>query len=222
MPGRPPHQQPTLMTNTSSRRRIRSDVALTLFEVIRQQDLPSEVLEDEDPSVTMPRRLGLSDVVEARIRHAREDVKRGVRISDEEFHDLVRLVTKRPDAAEIFRLVGVRLSGGNGAGPRMTLRFLPSRLRYAMARRAVRRSLKSLFGRRVGGFASGPFTMEGRSLLFIQSDPGGDACALVSGFCGPVLQRTLGMKSSVSHVACESRGDALCRWKLLEQGEDNS
>ncbi|MFV2007505.1 MAG: hypothetical protein ACC667_08655 [Longimicrobiales bacterium] len=193
-------------------------MALTLFEVIRHQDLPSEVLEEEDPSVTMPRKLGLSDVVEARIRHAREDVKRGQRITDDEFHDLVRLVIRRPDSEEVFRLIGVRLSGGNGAPPLKRWRFVPSSLRYAVARRAVMRSLKSLFGRRVGGFASGPFTIEGRSLLFIQSDPGGDACALVSGLCGPVLQRTLGIRTSVSHVACEARGDAVCRWELSETG----
>ena len=200
------------------RHRIRSVVALTLFEVIRHQDLPSEVLEEEDPTVTMPRKLGLSDVVEARIRHAREDAKRGLRISDEEFHDLVRLVIRRPDSEQVFHLVGERLSGANGAEPRHRWRILPKGLRYALARRAVRRSLKSLFGRRVGGFASGPFTMEGRSLLFIQSDPGGDACALVSGLCGRVLERTLGTTASVHHVACESRGDALCRWELAESG----
>ena len=194
-------------------------MALALFEVIRHQDRPSEVLEAEDPSMTMPRKLGLSEVVEARIRHAKEDVKRGVRISDEEFENLVRLVIRRPDSEEVFRLVGVRLSGGNGASPRGAWKLLPRSLRYAVARRAVSRSLKSLFGRRVGGFASGLFTMEGRSLLFIQSDPGGDACALVSGFCGPVLERALGRKASVSHVACESRGDPFCRWDLSEQGE---
>ncbi len=207
------------MTNRSPRRRIRSIVVLTLFEVIRQQDLPAEVLEEEDPSVTMPRKLGLNNVVEARIRHAREDVKRGLRISDDEFYDLVRLVSRRPDSEDVFRLIGERLSGGTGVRPRKRWRVLPSRLRFAVARRAVRRSLKSLFGRRVGGFAAGPFTMEGRSLLFIQSDPGGDACALVSGFCGPVLQRTLGITTSVSHVACESRGDAVCRWELSEKGD---
>ncbi len=194
-------------------------MALTLFEVLRHQDLPAEVLEDEDPSVTMPRKLGLSNVVEARIRHAREDVKRGLRISDDEFHDLVRLVIRRPDSEEVFRLIGVGLAGGPGVRPRKRWRVLPSRLRYAVARRAVMRSLKSLFGRRVGGFATGPFTMEGRSLLFIQSDPGGDACALVSGFCGPVLQRTLGITASVRHVTCESRGDAVCRWELSEEGD---
>ncbi|GMR12252.1 MAG: hypothetical protein BMS9Abin29_0441 [Gemmatimonadota bacterium] len=208
------------MTNMRSRRRIRSIVALALFEVIRHQDSPSEVLEEEDPSVTMPRKFGLSDVVEARIRHAREDVKRGRRITDDEFHDLVGLVIRRPDSEEVFRRIGERLSGGDGARPHKRWRFFPSRLRYAVARRSVMRSLKSLFGRRVGGFASGPFTMEGRSLLFIQSDPGGDACALVSGLCGPVLQRTLGIRASVHHVACESRGDAVCRWEILEAGDD--
>ena len=40
--------------------RISAAVALTLLEVIRFQDAPTEVLESEDPSHTMPRRLGLS------------------------------------------------------------------------------------------------------------------------------------------------------------------
>lgn len=188
-------------------------VALTLFEVIRQQDLPAEVLEDEDPTVTMPRKLGLSDVVEARIRQARDDVKRGLRISDDEFHDLVRLVIRRPDAERVFHLVGERLSGANGGSG---VRWLPRRLRFALARRAVRRALRSLFGRRVGGFGVGPFTMEGRSLLFIQTDPGGDACALVSGLCGRVVESMLG--ATVEHVSCESRGDAICRWELAGNG----
>ena len=54
-------------------RRISAVVALTLLEVIKQQDIPSEVLESEDPTVTMPRRLGLSDVIEMQIRRYRDE-----------------------------------------------------------------------------------------------------------------------------------------------------
>ena len=55
--------------------------------------------------------------------------------------------------------------------------------------------------------------MEGRTLLFIEADPGGDACHLLSGFAEEVLSRTLGAPATVEHVLCEGRGDALCRWE---------
>ena len=64
-------------------RRISALVALTLLEVIRQQDLPTEVLESEDTSHTMPRRLGLSDVIDKQIRRYRDEVRKRQRITDD-------------------------------------------------------------------------------------------------------------------------------------------
>ena len=69
-----------------------------------------------------------------------------------------------------------------------------------------------LFGRRVGGFAEGAFVLEGRSLLFIQSDSGGDACSLVSGLCSASLSGSIKDPPTIAHIACEARGDAYCRW----------
>jgi len=73
--------------------------------------------------------------------------------------------------------------------------------------------LRKLFGRPVGGFGRAPFVIEGRALIFIESDPGGDACHLVSGFCEEVLQETLGGKARVAHTHCQSYGDDVCRWE---------
>ena len=190
-------------------------VGLTLLEVLRRQDLPSEILESEDPSVTMPRRLGLSDVVERQIRRYREEVRRGRRIADEEILDLMRLVVRRPDSEEVFFQAGQLLAGNREEmRPRRTL---PRPLAYALARRAVKRRLKKLFGRRLGGFAPGPFTMEGRALIFIQGDPGGDACLFLSGFCQGILDRYLAGEARIVHSLCESRKDALCRWTVLAE-----
>ncbi len=189
--------------------RVSALVALTLLEVIRAHDRPSEVFEGEDTTITMPRRLGLSEVVERQIRTYQEGTKRGRKVSDEEFANLVRLVTKRPDSAETFFECGRRLAHK----PRdRRVRFMPRRLALAVARRRVRRRLKSLFGRRVGGFAAGGFTMEGRALIFMQSNPSGDACALVSGLCSAVLDAAIHGAPTVDHLACEARGDAFCRW----------
>lgn len=193
-------------------------VALRLLEIVKSQDLPPEVLEDEDPTVTMPRRLGLSEVVDRQIRTYREDARKRARLPDREIHDLFRLVIRRPDAQEIFLNVGRRLAGEDGGA--WWTRRLPRRLVMAVARRRVARRLRTLFGRRMGGFGRGGFRVEGRSLLFFEADPGGDACALVTGLCSAVLERATAAHVDVTHVMCQSRGDALCRWEgsLVEGG----
>lgn len=185
-------------------------MALRLLEVMRDQDLPPELLEEEDTTVTLPRRLGLSDVVGRQIRSFREDARRGVRVSDGEIHDLFRLVIRRPDAEELFFKVGQTLAG-NPAG--RWRRVLPQRVAFALARTRVRRRLATLFGRRVGGFGRGGFCIEGRTLLFIEADPGGDACAFVSGFCQAAIEGATARPVKVAHTLCQSRGDALCRWE---------
>ena len=72
--------------------------------------------------------------------------------------------------------------------------------------------------------------IEGRSLLFIEADPGGDACHLLSGFAEEFVVRSLGEAVVVTHSMCQGRGDDLCRWEsqvvsdvaLIEQSAVNS
>ena len=205
------HAKQAQITSPSGDRRIRAIVALRLLEVIRDQDVPGEVLEEEDPTVTMPRRLGLSDVVERQIRSYRDDVRRRVRLSDEEVRDLFRLVIRRPDSEEIFYKVGRTLAGDE---PRKAWRrTLPGGIALALARGRVRRRLKRLFGKRIGGFSRGGFSIEGRSLLFIEADPGGEACAFLAGFCEGILEQVAGRAAHVTHSLCQGRNDDHCRWE---------
>lgn len=216
-----PLPPPSLTTSAPSspakaaQRRVRALVALRLLEVMRDQDVPTELLEEEDTTVTLPRRLGLSDVVGRQIRTFREDARRGARMTDAEIRDLFRLVIRRPDAEDIFFKAGQSLAGSKKPGWR---RLLPRGMALAVARSRVRRRLKALFGRRVGGLGRGSFSLEGRSLLFIEADPGGDACALVTGLCQAAVEQATGHRARVTHTLCQSRGDALCRWEgdLLE------
>ena len=64
--------------------RVSSVVGLSLLEVIRALDLPTEVLAAEDPTQTMPRRLGLSEVVDQQIRLFKEQVRRREKITDQQ------------------------------------------------------------------------------------------------------------------------------------------
>jgi len=192
-------------------RRVQAVVALRLLEVIKDRDLPGELLEDEDPSRTIPRRFGLSDVVDRQIRAYKGDARKNVRLTDGEVSDLFRFVIRRPDGDQVFEQVGRLLAAPDR--PRRWGRLLPRRAQFAIARTSVRRRLKRLFGRTIGGFGRGSFVIEGRALFFIQSDPGGDACHLLSGFCREVIEQTLGGTARVVHTFCQSRGDALCRWE---------
>ena len=63
------------------RQRVSALVALTFLEVIQASDRPFEVFEEEDTSITMPRRLGLSGVVERRIRDYQAETKKGRKIA---------------------------------------------------------------------------------------------------------------------------------------------
>jgi hypothetical protein len=203
-------QTPITESSVSTRRRVSALVPLTFLEVIRASDRPLEVFKEEDTSITMPRRLGLSEVVECRIRNYREETKKGHKISDEEFVDLVRLMARRPNARAAFLECGARMAGKLPRQPGV----MPRRLGLALARRRVRKRLRALFGRRVGGFADGEFVLEGRSLLFIQSDSGGDACSIVTGLCSATLSWSIRDPPTIAHNACEARGDAYCRWGI--------
>jgi hypothetical protein len=180
---------------------------------MRALDLPTEILAAEDPTRTMPRRLGLSDVVGQQIRLFQGQVKRRERITDDRARDLFRLVLRRPDSEEIFFQAGQRLA--EHVEPNRILRRLyPRRVLFSLARRQIRRRLVFLFGRGIGAFAPGAFRLEAKGHFFLDMDPGGDACALLSGLAGSILSRYLGQDVAVTHSSCEARKNELCRWTV--------
>lgn len=203
------------MSSVPTRPRVAPAFGLTLLESLRDQDLPEEFLQEENPTVTMPRRLGLSDVVDRQIRFYRDAVRQRRRMTDDQVRDLLRLVGRRPDAAELFHRAG-RTLAARTARPRLgaVAGILPKSLRFRLARRAAARGLNRLFGRRVGGIAHGPFALEGRGLLFVEGDPSGRACCFVTGFCQEVVSRRLGSHYMVVHSQCEARRDPICRWTV--------
>ncbi len=199
------------------RGRVSSVVGLSLLEGIRALDLPTEVLASEDPTQTMPRRLGLSDVVDQQIRLFREQVRKRERITDQQVQDLFHLVLRRPDSEEAFLKVGELLAGDTnplkGLG-----RFYPERALYSLARRKTGKRIRSLFGRPIGAFAHGPFTLEAKGHFLLDLDPGGDACELVTGLSRSILSRYLRRRIEVRHTSCEALKHDICRWAVSESG----
>lgn len=193
--------------------RVAAQVALSLLEALRSVDSPGEKLENEVVARTIPRRLGLSEVVGRQIELYREHARKGRKLSDEELAEFTRLVKKRPDAAKVFFEMGTRLAEEHM--PRRKW-WLPRVLRFRMVRRATGRTLRKLFGQRVGGFVSGTFSLEVSASPLVQMDPGGDACALVTGFCQRGVRKGVGGDLKVVKHSCETRGDRVCKWSLKE------
>ncbi len=190
-----------------------AQVALSLLEALRSVDSPGEMLENEVVARTIPRRFGLSEVVERQIELYREYSRQGRKLSDEELADFTRLVKKRPDAAKVFFEMGIRLAEEHMPGRKW---WLPRVARFLLVRRATRRTLRKLFGQRVGGFVSGAFSLEVSVSPLVQLDPAGDACALVTGFCQRAVAKGVGGDLTVVKQSCETRGDRSCRWSLKE------
>ena len=204
----------TLSSNAKAQ--IAADVALAMFEALQHKDRPDEVLEDEDVHRTMPRRLGLSGVIDRQVRLQRENVKRGNKFTVEEMSEFMKLALRRPDSREIFFDTGARLVAKRS----FAARLLPRGLRFFIAKRRILRRLDELFARRLGGFLSGPFNFETSASPFVQVDPTGEACHLLSGFCQQALRDVVDHTLVVTMVACESKGDPSCRWTLATVDAD--
>lgn len=195
--------------------RVSSVVGLSLLEVIRALDLPTEVLAAEDPTQTMPRRLGLSEVVDQQIRLFREQVRKREKITDQQTQALFHLVLRRPDSEDAFLHAG-ELLAGDTRPPRGLSRLSSEKGLFTLSRRQVRKRIRTLFGRHIGGFAHGGFNLEAKGHFLLDLDPGGDGCALVTGLSRAVLSRNLRRPVDVTHTSCEARKQELCRWVVSD------
>ncbi len=190
-------------------------MALVLLETLRTQDLPVEILDDENVTLTLPRRLGLSDVVDAQIRRYRAEARRRRRVPESEVLDLMRLVLRRPDADEVFFRVGELLHGDHAR--RGLRRLLPRGLAISRARRRARRRLASYFGGSVVRGVGKKFVLEADPGLLLHEDAPGEACALITGFANRALAMYVPDPAPVLHVECRRTGGEVCRWALLER-----
>ncbi|TVP45472.1 MAG: hypothetical protein EA350_09085 [Gemmatimonadales bacterium] len=198
----------------ASRSRIDARVALALLETLQREDLPEEVLVDENLSITLPRRLGLSHVIHSQVRRYREEVRHNRRVPEAEVVDLIRLVARRPDAARVFREVGRALGSDIRPGWR---RVLPRRLALGSSRRRAGKLLRSLFGRGVVRLPRGEPRIVAGSDLLHSADPSGSACVMVTGIVEGVVGASTRIPLRVRQVGCSGKGDPACAWEIEEQ-----
>jgi predicted hydrocarbon binding protein len=185
---------------------------------MRDMDRPEEVLEDEDLTISLPRRLGLSDVVGRQIYRLQEEVDRRRKLSASDMEDMIRLVVKRPDAEAIFREAGRRMAvqswDARAAATRRALTWMPRPLALATATRAARRLLRQLVGDGRIRIQRKPLEIHISPCLAARADPSGTACAFYSGALEELLQRYTRRSYSILHEACEAHGSDTCEWTV--------
>jgi predicted hydrocarbon binding protein len=189
---------------------------LELLETMRDMDRPDEVLEGEELSASMPRRLGLSDIVHLQIHKLREEVRRGRPQTPTSVEDLIKLVIKRPDAEEICLEAGRRVARRaweEKAGlTRRTLRLLPAGIRLRRARVAAERLFRRLNGTAWLEIAGRPPVVRMVGAMTVRADPGGAACAVYTGVLEELMGEYTGKPHPVQHHVCEARGGGACEW----------
>ncbi|HSH44695.1 MAG TPA: hypothetical protein VK966_02505 [Longimicrobiales bacterium] len=197
---------------------FRAELPLAILESIRQHDRPTEVLEDEDLAASLPRRLGLTGVVESQIHRYRVARKRRERIPSSEVGDLLRLVLRRPDCEPILREAGHAVAWQYTRKLRSRLaavgRFLPDALGTRLAAGALRRLLRRIGGGVPVRVYRNPLRVEMSGPVSARVDRYGVACILYSAAIEEAVRHVLGSAPHVDHNGCEARGDQTCVWEV--------
>lgn len=191
---------------------------LLLLETMRDMDRPAETLEEEDTAASMPRRLGLSDVVLAQMRRFQGEVRRRRPQPVADVEDLLRLVMRRPDSDEIFyeagRSVARHFWEQRTGVLRRTMRLLPGPLARVSANRAAKKLFANLVGNSEMSVRRWPVELRISRALTAHADPGGAACAFYSGALEELLREYTGRAYRAHHAHCSTRGDAHCEWTV--------
>ena len=192
---------------------------LLLLETMRDRDRPEELLEDEDPTQSLPRRLGLSEVVRLQIQKFTQEVKLKRPQVPSQVEDLIRLVIRRADAEEIFteagRRVASRFYSERSGWARGLVRFLPRPLALIAAQRAARKMFSRIVGPARFRVSRRPVTLTIDNSLTARADPGGAACAFYAGAFAEALELYTGRRYRVNHPSCAARTPGSpCEWTV--------
>lgn len=191
---------------------------LSLLLAVRAHDRPGEILESEDLTASLPRRLGLSGVIEREIQNYERAARRGRSVDASDVINLIRLVLRRPDAEAILRDTGERVAQEYVERvPRLWLRLaraLPARASLALGRRAAARLLKRIVGNGRVEVSPRPARIRVTSEL-ARSDTTGTACVLYAAAAQSVVRRYAGERR-LEQQRCASEGSPFCEWTIAE------
>lgn len=199
-------------------RRVSTALILAVLEALRAQDTPTDIHPDENPHPHMPHRLGMSDVILDQIRRYRRLGFRG-RVAPGEAEDLIRLISRRPDAAAVFETAGQALAerafARRSSTLRLVLRVLPRDLRLRAALRHLRTHSESLLATTRTHLTKRPTALHAQGVLSARAGSGA-ACYFYAAFLEETLRAFTGRPWLSRHEVCEAAGHARCVWAAEE------
>lgn len=190
---------------------------LLLLQTMRDRDHPGEVFEDEDITLSLPRRLGLSEVVRVQIERFESEVRHKRLQLPSQVEDLVRLVIKRPDAEEIFNEAGRRVARvfwqDRSNGARRMIRLMPRPVALYAGQRASKRMMRRLTGRARFKIGRRPLTLRIEHALTVRAASSGVACAFYAGAFSELMGLYTKRDYVVEHTNCQAESDEpACIW----------
>jgi len=199
-------------------RGVAAVLPLCILESLRDHDRPEEVLEDENLAISLPRRLGLNDVIDNQIRRYEEARRKRRPVPVNELTDLLRLVIRRPDDEAILQeagesIVGRFVAGGERRRARLA-RIMPGRLRRRMLRRALQRLARRMAAGGTVEVLRDPVGVRIAPCIAAAVDPGGVACLLYTSAFRTLAREYGDTDARIVHSACETRGQPACEWTL--------
>lgn len=191
---------------------------LSLLEAVRAHDRPEEILEDEDLTVSLPRRLGLTGVIGTQIQRYEAARRSGKDLPADEVISLMRLVLKRPDAQAILADTGRRLAEAHfesGAkGYIGLLRKMPRGLLVRFYRRSARRLLRQIAGNANVEISGRPPVVRITRSPMTALEPVGSGCTLYTAVLEHLAEAYAGTQVAPEHSRCISGGGVFCEWKV--------
>lgn len=181
------------------------------WEAIHQRDRPGELLEGEDLGRSLGWRLGVNELAVQQRARWEEAARRDRRVPAEDVVDLLRLVARRNDAADVALVAG-RLVALRGF----------RRVRGIGPRRWRERRLARAFARWWGDMMpNGTVRWDGSGLIFegdaptAQADPRGILCVFYTTALERAARRAGWPAARASHRACAAGGASpRCQWRL--------
>lgn len=214
------------MESKRSSEKVHPGIALALLTSLRDKDTPDEAIEDEAFSDSLPRRLGLNDVINVQMRRYADLKDAGRSLAFTEFLDLVRLISRRPDARDIFRAAGMALAAERFAdfGPlrRAVRRVYPERVRRRKLARSMTRAANALTPGADVVAERDPPAMEIGDNALAPAGVDGNACEILTAVLDVCVSEIWDPDLTVRHIECLGRGDERCAWRLVDTAQTDS
>ncbi len=195
-----------------------SILPLAVLEAMRHLDSPRDEAAAEYVDELLKKRLGLSTTVAAQISRYELVVRRDQGVAPDELEQILRLVSRRTDAALVFadggRRAARRALDRLAFPARWAARHLPRFVRRAVGYRAARRAARQVFGARLAREGRrGGAVVTVTDATAIRATPDGAACAFYAAAFAELLRQLVEFDGGMLHSTCRARGDARCEWR---------